>query len=109
MYYLCGVIQCFVMVTLQECLSKLALFKQEQGDQFGITRLGIFGSVARQENTEDSDIDIVIEVKSPTLSLMYQLKQALINLLGHTVDLVRMRESLRTGLKTAIQKEAIFV
>lgn len=97
------------MVTLQECLSKLALFKQEQGDQFGITRLGIFGSVARQENTEDSDIDIVVEVNQPTLSLMYQLKIALANILGKTVDVVRMRDSLRPVFKSTIMQEAIFV
>lgn len=97
------------MVTLQECLSKLADFKQEHGDQFGITRLGVFGSLARKENTEDSDIDIVVEVTKPTLSLMYQLRQALTNLLGRSVDLVRMRDSLRPVFKSTIQQEAIFV
>lgn len=97
------------MITLQECLSKLAAFKQEQGDQFGITRLGVFGSVARKENTEDSDIDIVVEVSKPTLSLMYQLRQALIHLFGRTVDVVRMRDSLRPVFKSTIQQEAIFV
>lgn len=97
------------MITLQECLSKLAAFKQEQGDQFGITRLGVFGSVARQEHTEESDIDIVVEVSKPTLSLMYQLRQALSNLLGRTVDLVRMRDSLQPVFKSTIQQEAIFV
>lgn len=98
-----------VMITLQECLSKLAIFKQEQGEQFGITRLGVFGSVARQENTDESDIDIVVEVSKPTLSLMYQLRQALSSLLGRTVDLVRMRDSLRPVFKSTILQEAIFV
>ena len=97
------------MITLQECLSKLAEFKQEQGDQFGITRIGVFGSVARQENTDDSDIDIVVEISKPSLSLMYQLRQSLTNLLGRTVDLVRMRDSLRPVFKSTIQQEAIFV
>jgi predicted nucleotidyltransferase len=97
------------MITLQECLSKLADFKQEHGEQFGITRLGVFGSVARQENTDDSDIDIVVEVSKPTLSLMYQLRQTLSSVLGRTVDLVRMRDSLRPVFKSTIQQEAIFV
>ena len=97
------------MITLQECLSKLAEFKQEQGDQFGITRIGVFGSVARQENTDDSDIDIVVEISKPSLSLMYQLRQSLTNLLGRTVDLVRLRDSLRPVFKSTIQQEAIFV
>lgn len=97
------------MITLQECLSKLADFKQEHGASYGITRIGVFGSVARQENTDDSDIDIVVEVSKPTLSLMYQLRQALTTLLGRTVDLVRMRDSLRPVFKSTIQQEAIFV
>ena len=97
------------MITLQECLSKLADFKQEHGAQFGITSHGVFGSVARQENTEESDIDIVVEVSKPTLSLMYQLRQKLSSVLGRTVDLVRMRDSLRPVFKSTIQQEAIFV
>ncbi len=49
------------MLVLQDCINKLVTFKQTFGKQFGITKLGIFGSVARQENTEESDIDIVVE------------------------------------------------
>ena len=66
------------MLELRDCIDKLVAFKQTFGKQFGITKLGIFGSVARQENTEDSDIDIVVEVEKPTLSLMYELKEKLI-------------------------------
>ncbi|MBR3067604.1 MAG: nucleotidyltransferase domain-containing protein, partial [Prevotella sp.] len=62
------------MLVLQDCINKLAAFKLSFGKQFGIKKLGIFGSVARQENTEESDIDIVVEVEKPTLSLMYELK-----------------------------------
>ena len=43
------------MVRLQESLEKLANFKQQFGDSFGITKLGIFGSVARGENTDDGN------------------------------------------------------
>ena len=46
------------MLILQDCINKLAAFKQAFGTQFGITKLGIFGSVAREENTEDSDIEL---------------------------------------------------
>ena len=97
------------MLVLQDCINKLADFKAAFSQKYGITKLGIFGSVARKENTEDSDIDIVVEVNQPTLSLMYQLKIALSNLLGKTVDVVRLRDSLRPVFKSTIQKEAIFV
>lgn len=97
------------MLVLQDCIQKLEQFKATFGQQFGITRLGIFGSVARRENTEDSDIDIVVEVQKPTLSLMYELREALKALFGCEVDLVRFRNSLRPLLKSNIQKDVIYV
>ena len=66
------------MLVLQECIVKLENFKKTFSQKFGITKLGIFGSVARNENTDDSDIDIVVEVQKPTLRIMYELKEPLI-------------------------------
>ena len=97
------------MLVLQDCLYKLAGFKKDFGSKFGIVKLGIFGSVARRENTEGSDIDIVVEVQQPTLSLMYELKNALKALFGCDVDLVRFRETLRPLFKANIQSDAIYV
>lgn len=97
------------MVYLKECKSKLSEFKSQFGDKFGIIRLGIFGSVAREENNEDSDIDIVVEVKKPSLTIMYELEQSLKALFGCDVDLVRYRQSLRPLFKSNIQKDVVFV
>ena len=98
-----------VMLELKDCLDKLKLFKQMFGSKYGIIRLGIFGSVVRNENTENSDIDIVVELNNPTLQLMYELKQALKDIFSCEVDLVRFRNSLRPLLKSNIEKEAIYV
>lgn len=97
------------MLVLQDCVNKLADFKSAFGAKFGIIKLGFFGSVARKENTETSDIDIVVEVKQPTLSLMYDLKEALKALFECDVDLVRFRDSLRPLFKSNIQKDVIYV
>lgn len=97
------------MLLLQDCLEKLTEFKKDFGSKFGILKLGIFGSVARRENSENSDIDIVVEVSQPSLSLMYELKEALKVLFGCEVDLVRFRESLRPLFKANIQKDVIYV
>lgn len=97
------------MLVLQDCIKKLEQFKAAFGKQFGITKLGIFGSVARNENTEDSDIDIVVEVQKPSLSLMYELREALKALFGCEVDLVRFRDSLRPLFKSNIQKDVVYV
>jgi len=97
------------MLVLQDCINKLAAFKRSFGKQFGIKKLGIFGSVARQENTEESDIDIVVEVEKPTLSLMYELKEKLKELYHCDVDLVRFRPTLRPLFKSNILNDAVYV
>ena len=97
------------MLILQDCVNKLTEFKKTFGSKYGILKLGIFGSVARKENTEDSDIDIIVEVKQPTLSLMYELREALKVLFDCNVDLVRFRESLRPLFKENIKKDVVYV
>ena len=97
------------MLELQNCIKKLADFKQMFAQKYGITKLGIFGSVARKENTENSDIDIVVEVKEPSLQLMYELKEAFMHLFGCKVDLVRFRDSLRPLFKSNILRDVIYV
>ena len=93
------------MLCLNECKAKLVSFKQCFGHEFGIKSIGIFGSVARQENREDSDLDI----DNPTLSTMYTLKTVLTEMLHCEIDLVRFRSSLSPFLKQNIEKEAIYV
>ena len=78
------------MLVLQDCIDKLAGFKKTFAQKFGITKLGIFGSVARKENTENSDI-------------------ALKQLFNCEVDLVRFRDSLRPLFKSNIQRDAIYI
>ena len=97
------------MLQLDECKIKLANFKQHSGMKYGLIRIGIFGSVARKENTDNSDIDIVVELEKPSLSLMYDLKESLKKLFGCEVDLVRFRDSLRPMLKNNILNEAVYV
>lgn len=97
------------MLQLDDCMKKLADFKREFGLKFGLVRIGIFGSVARKENTDNSDIDIVVELEKPSLSLMYDLRENLKMLFGCDVDLVRFRDSLRPMLKNNILNEAVYV
>ena len=97
------------MLVLNDCINQLAAFKKTSGEQFGITKLGIFGSVARQENTEESDIDIIVEVEKPTLSLMYELKESLKALFKCEVDLVRFRPTLRPLFKSNILNDVVYV
>ena len=91
-------------------ISYLKEHKQEFEDQFGITKIGLFGSYARGEETKYSDIDIIIELKKNTMDI-HEKK----NLLKHTiesffhkkVDIAR-EKYLRPLIKEEILKEATF-
>ena len=76
---------------------------------YHIKRMGIFGSVARGEQTEKSDIDICFEGEAPDLFTLVHIKYELEALLGRPVDLVRIRERMDKVLKQTIQKEALYV
>lgn len=47
------------MKTTQEYIQLLKEHKQARGMLYGISSIGIFGSVARGEQTEDSDVDVI--------------------------------------------------
>ena len=54
----------------------------------GIAMLGVFGSVARGEDDDNSDIDLLIELKKPIgLIKFIQLENKFVDLLGRKVDL----------------------
>lgn len=108
-YYLCYELKEWIMLQLDDCKKKLADFKRDFGLKFGLVRIGIFGSVVRKENTENSDIDIVVELEKPSLTLMYDLRESLKQLFGCDVDLVRFRDSLRPMLRNHILNETIYV
>lgn len=92
----------------KEALKLLQLYKRQHADEFGIVRIGIFGSVARDEATDDSDVDIVIETKHPNLFKLSRIRLDLEELMHTHVDLVSYRESMNTFLKERIQKEAVY-
>ena len=77
--------------------------------EFGVTRLALFGSVARDEAGEDSDVDIVVRFDGPATSKRYfGVQFYLEDLLGRRVDLVTDK-ALRPELRPYIEREAIDV
>lgn len=92
----------------EQVLRTLTAQKRELAQKYGLTRLGIFGSVARGQETEDSDVDVVVQMP-PDLFQMVHLKEDLEELLGVPVDLIRLHNNLNTYLKSRIDREAIFV
>ncbi len=92
----------------EQVLDILKAHKQELATKYGVVRLGIFGSVARSEATDTSDVDVVVEMP-PDLFQMVHMKEELEQLLVASVDLIRYQKYLNKLLKRRIDAEAIYV
>jgi len=77
--------------------------------EYGVSRIGLFGSVARGEADESSDVDIIVEFGRPVGLQFVELADYLEDLLGRDVDLLtpagiqairspRIAESIRQGV-----------
>lgn len=86
----------------------LRKYLSAKAEAYGITKIGIFGSVARDEQTEDSDIDVCVEMKKPDLFLMVHIKEELQELFGKPVDIVRLRNNMNPMLLNQIQRDGIY-
>ncbi|MGB5450659.1 MAG: nucleotidyltransferase family protein [Sedimenticolaceae bacterium] len=93
----------------QHTLKKLAELKPELTERFGVTRLALFGSTARDEAGPDSDVDIVVGFDGPATSARYFGVQFFLeDALGCAVDLVT-EKAVRSELRPYIEKEAVNV
>ncbi len=70
----------------------LSAHKTEFEQNFSLVKIGLFGSYARGENFEDSDIDIVVELRKPDLFYLIGIKLTVEKALGTSVDVVRIRD-----------------
>jgi predicted nucleotidyltransferase len=90
-------------------ISELQQLKPELNRQFGVIRIGLFGSYARGENVRDSDIDVVVELAEPDLFTLVHIKEVLEHKLNQSVDVILFSRFLNSFLRKRIQNEAIYV
>ncbi len=93
----------------QAVLSYLTNHKDELMRKYHLSQILLFGSVARDEATAKSDVDIAVETDITDYFTLYDLKESLENGLGTKVDLVRLRKQMNPALKRRIEGEAIRV
>ena len=90
-------------------LELLSRHKTRLAERFGVTSLALFGSTARDQARDDSDIDILVAFDGPATSARYfGVQFYLEDLLGRPVDLVT-EKALRPELRPYVEREAIRV
>lgn len=78
-------------------------------DTYHVKRIGIFGSVARGDNRETSDIDVLVEFSEPIgMFAFIALEEYLSQLVGKKVDLVT-KNALKSAIKDDILQEVVYV
>ncbi|MDR2145885.1 MAG: nucleotidyltransferase family protein [Tannerella sp.] len=97
------------MNTRVEYIDILQRFKQEYADKYGITSIGLFGSVARNEHTEESDVDVLVEAPVMSWFMRMDIKEQLEKMMGVPVDVVRKSKFMRPRFKARVEKEVIYV
>jgi len=99
------------MNTKEEILNFLHNNYKEISSKYHLTKLGIFGSFARDEQREDSDVDVLIEIEEGTPNihdLKLSLHEYLSNSFGRSVDIARGKY-LKPYAKEFILKDTIYV
>lgn len=93
----------------EDIISFISGHKIEFEQRFGVKKIGLFGSYARDEGREGSDIDIVVELKKPDLFCLIGIKQAIEDALGNKVDIVRLRDKMNKTLRHRIDRDTVYV
>lgn len=96
------------MCTPTECISLLKENMPHIQDEYGVTGLCLFGSVARGDNRPDSDIDLLVDMP-PKILLISELQSYLEQLLHKSVDLVRRHPHLSTKFLSQVSQDAITI
>ncbi len=92
-----------------EVMAKLGSHRELIQRAFSVKILALFGSVARDEAGEESDVDLLVEFNQPaTFDQYMDLKFYLEDLLEKKVDLVT-KKAIKPKMRLAIEKESLHV
>jgi uncharacterized protein len=86
---------------------KLKMFKPLMKEKYLVSKIGFFGSFARNEQKDDSDLDILVEFEQPVGFEFIDLKYQLEDIFKRKIDLVTL-EALKPQIKETILREVIY-
>ena len=92
-----------------DILAILREFKRDYAEKYGILEIGVFGSTARDEAGEESDVDICIKTKTPNPFALVHIKEDIEEMVRKHVDIVRVRDKMNPFLRERIEKEGLYV
>ena len=97
------------MKSKEDYLDILRRFKEEYGAKYGIISIGLFGSVARDEHDEESDVDVLVEALEMSILTSMDIRYRLEEMMAVKVDVLRKTKYMRPRLKARVEREVIYV
>ena len=98
-----------ICMNKDECITLLKKYMNILKEKYGITSLSLFGSTARGEQKEGSDIDLFVDTETPNPFLLMDAKEFLEKATGMSVDIVRNHQNLNPRLRRRILKDGVFI
>ena len=95
-------------MTKYEIIEFIRSHKKELEERYGLVKIGLFGSYARDEAKEESDIDFYVEFKEKKFRHIAGLWNYLENALVKKIDLFYPHKNMRDSLKKSIEKDIIY-
>lgn len=100
---------CYILVFMNSVVEILKQEKRFLHDSFGVEQLAVFGSYARGNENEDSDIDILVTLDKPDYSKLSRLYNYLQKKFDKKIDLVRMGSHVTENFLNGIKKDLIYI
>jgi hypothetical protein len=96
------------MKSTEEYIATLRRHAPILRERYGMTSMCLFGSVARVEQREDSDVDVLVDLP-PTLRAVGGANDYLEDILGCHVDMIRNHERLTPFFRKQVQRDGITI
>jgi predicted nucleotidyltransferase len=96
------------MITKIDILTKLKELKPELYKDYAVREIGLFGSFSDGSDTEESDIDILVELERPIGWKIFTLEIYLTRIFGRKIDLVT-KNALKEQIKDNILKQVNYI
>jgi predicted nucleotidyltransferase len=96
------------MYTLEKIVQTLRRYKPELQKKYPVSRLGVFGSYARGDATEESDIDIAVDITGPMGLSFIAMANEIEDMFGIKVDVVPKR-SIKSDYLPYVEKDIVYV
>ena len=99
---------------MQKALSKNRIIEQLKADKnflknnFGVINIGLFGSYAKDQQTPNSDIDLLVEFKEPRFDWIANLQAFMEQRFDKKIEIVRKRKLNKSRFFERIEQEIIY-